>query len=167
MYFFFKEYYKDLFSRLKPGSVFVELGAFKGESIKFACGLGKGVRCYTVDRFEITDDSEGYLAKEDYYPEFYENTKDLNIIPIKSVTWDAASLFDDNSVDAIFFDASHDDGLEKEIIAWLPKIKKNGIIAGDDYEHFAFPKIKEIVDSYFTVKTFPSDNGIHKIWEAI
>lgn len=167
MYFYFKKYYEDLFSRLKPGSVFVELGAYKGESIKYAYSLGKDIEFYAVDRFEINDESEYYLPKEEYYEAFCENIKDTNIITIKSNTWDAAELFEDNSIDAIFFDASHDERLEKEIKAWLPKIKEDGIIAGDDYEHFAFPKIKEIVNSYFEVRTFPSDNGIHKIWERV
>ena len=46
----------------------------------------------------------------------------------------AAKCIPNNSVDFVFLDSIHTyEYCKKEIIAWLPKIKPGGMIAGDDY----------------------------------
>jgi hypothetical protein len=58
----------------------------------------------------------------------------VEITDIKSISWEAANLFEDNSVDFVFIDADHSyESVKKDIKNWLPKIKKNGIIAGHDF----------------------------------
>ena len=47
---------------------------------------------------------------------------------------EAASRFDDASLDFVFIDAAHEkDAVLADIKAWLPKVKKGGVIAGHDY----------------------------------
>jgi len=55
------------------------------------------------------------------------------IVPVRSPSVDAAVLFDDQSLDAVFIDGSHiyPDVLA-DIDAYLPKIKKGGIMFGHD-----------------------------------
>jgi predicted O-methyltransferase YrrM len=54
---------------------------------------------------------------------------------IKSDSCSAASLFENESLDFVFIDGNHwYDYVKKDIEAWLPKIKKGGIISGHDYE---------------------------------
>jgi hypothetical protein len=55
------------------------------------------------------------------------------VIPIRSPSVDAAALFDDGSLDAVFVDGSHiySDVLA-DIDAYLPKIKNGGIMFGHD-----------------------------------
>ena len=55
------------------------------------------------------------------------------VFPIKSLSVEAAALFDDGSLDAVFVDGSHiyPDVLA-DIDAYLPKIRKGGIIFGHD-----------------------------------
>ena len=54
---------------------------------------------------------------------------------IKSDSCDAASLFENESVDFVFIDGNHwYDYVKKDIEAWLPKIKKGGMISGHDYQ---------------------------------
>lgn len=48
---------------------------------------------------------------------------------------DAAKNFADGSLDFVYIDANHSYAFVKEdILAWLPKIKKGGIIGGHDYD---------------------------------
>ena len=49
-------------------------------------------------------------------------------------SWDVAVYYEDASLDFVFLDGDHSyDGLKKDIIAWLPKVKKGGIICGHDF----------------------------------
>ena len=55
------------------------------------------------------------------------------IIPIRSLSVEAAVLFDDRSLDAVFIDGSHIyPNVLADIDAYFPKIKKGGIMFGHD-----------------------------------
>jgi hypothetical protein len=46
----------------------------------------------------------------------------------------AAAQFDNESVDFLYVDASHSyEGVLGDLIAWYPKVKVGGVIAGDDW----------------------------------
>ena len=48
---------------------------------------------------------------------------------------EAAELVEDESIDIVFIDALHTyEGVKDDIAAWLPKVKKGGIISGHDYK---------------------------------
>ena len=73
---------------------------------------------------------------------------------IQSASWDAASQFDDASIDFVFIDADHIyEHVKKDILAWLPKVKPGGIIAGHDYNppH----EVKRAADEIFGDKVIP------------
>ena len=71
------------------------------------------------------------------YFAFLANVKifdlERTVVPIRSLSGPAASLFDDGSLDAVFVDGSHiyPDVLA-DIDAYLPKIRKGGLIFGHD-----------------------------------
>jgi hypothetical protein len=55
------------------------------------------------------------------------------VLPVRSPSVDAAMLFDDGSLDAVFVDGSHIyPDVVADIDAYLPKIKKNGYMFGHD-----------------------------------
>jgi cephalosporin hydroxylase len=63
--------------------------------------------------------------------------------------WVAMS-FEDNSLDFVFIDASHDyQSVKQDIEAWLPKVRSGGIIAGHDYEPNEFPGVVQAVNEAF------------------
>jgi len=56
------------------------------------------------------------------------------IMPVASVV--AAKEFEDDSLDFVYIDADHSyKACYEDLCAWYPKVKKGGIIAGDDYSH--------------------------------
>ncbi len=63
------------------------------------------------------------------------NLKLENTISPLQITSDKASLlFDDETLDFVFIDASHVyDEVTRDISCWYPKVKKGGIIAGHDF----------------------------------
>lgn len=78
-----------------------------------------------------------------------------NIIPVKHVinpirlsSIEAAKIYPDKSLDFVFIDASYDyDNVKADILAWLPKIKNNGILAGHDYNlSYSEPVVRAVHD---------------------
>jgi predicted O-methyltransferase YrrM len=139
-------------SEIESYDIFVELGVWKGHSISFLADKlrNKNKKIYAVDIFEEWDKNKEVLQEVKHINEIYNtvlkesDTRHL-ITDVKSISWEAASLFEDGSVDFVFIDADHSyESVVKDIKAWLSKIKKGGIISGHDY--FTSPDVRSAVD---------------------
>ena len=72
-----------------------------------------------------------------------------NIVPIRKSSEQASRDFGNHFFDLIIIDASHDyDSVLNDIKFWISKVKKGGILAGDDYDE-KFPNVKKAVNDYF------------------
>ena len=66
-------------------------------------------------------------------------------------------MYEDNSLDFVFIDASHKYiDVKEDIINWLPKIRKGGILAGDDFSWSGVRRaLKELLpNKYQTAQEF-------------
>jgi hypothetical protein len=146
-WFNMEEQYLELLNACPTHGTIVELGTYKGRSTAFMAGQIKSqrrkVKFYTVDNFVgITPTSEA-LEVEVYknlngslHTQFTSNIEPLKdkVTVIVSDTDKAAALFDDKTIDCIFFDAGHSyEAVKADLLAWLPKMKDNCIISGHDY----------------------------------
>ena len=62
-------------------------------------------------------------------------------------SWDAAAQFEDQSLDLVYIDGDHTyEGVVKDLAAWLPKVRRGGILCGDD---IGWPGVKMAVDEFF------------------
>ena len=85
------------------------------------------------------------------YNKFKNNTKSISeyFTCHRKLSWEAAELFDDESVDYVMIDAGHDyESVKKDINAWWPKVKKGGIIGGDDFSHLKTNEVKIAVEEF-------------------
>ena len=63
---------------------------------------------------------------------------------------EAAKKFEDESIDLVFIDACHEyEPVKADVLAWLPKVRKGGMIAGHDYSFEMFPGVVKAVLSVF------------------
>lgn len=130
--------------------IFVEVGTWKGQGVVHLAQQllenrdKDNFKIYAIDLFED-------LWKFGNYEKLYEGFKikhiakmfdynlksnkiDKYVTRIKEYSHKAADQFEDGSVDFVFIDADHEfENVKKDIYAWLPKVKKGGIIAGHDY----------------------------------
>lgn len=73
-------------------------------------------------------------------------------IVMKMSSVEAAKYVQDGSLDFVYIDAAHDyENVKADINAWMPKVKKGGIVSGDDY--YVFPNsgndgVVKAVDEY-------------------
>jgi len=143
--FTFPNFYTWLVNQLPKNqpSKGVEVGVMCGQSAAYLSVeiINNNVQC-TLDLVDI-------LAKESYL----NNLKPVQHIIGKCYehinSWDVAINYVDESLDFVFLDGDHSyDSIKKDICAWLPKVKKNGIIAGHDFSN-QYPGIIQAVMETF------------------
>jgi predicted O-methyltransferase YrrM len=163
-WFSFRDFYKEM-ALNTDYKVYVELGVWKGHSISYLASnlKNRNVKIYAVDIFEDWDKNKEVLNEVQYITQIYnknlENAGVRNMITdIKSISWEAADKFKDGEIDFIFIDADHSyTSVTKDIKAWLPKLKKGGIISGHDY--FTSLGVKQAVDELLgDVTTIKKEN---------
>lgn len=120
-----------------------EIGSWVGESTSYWANAVKdnGGIVYAVDWFKgnIGTGLDTIASQTDVYHIFLNNITELGLRNIVKVfhmaSLDAVKFIDDESMDIVFIDASHDyDNISKDIKAWYPKVRKGGIICGHDCE---------------------------------
>ena len=122
----------ELFKTIcKKGMRVAEVGVFKGRmSMMIMQMFDRKLEYFCVDHFCGSAEHE----KKDYLPEFLENTSRSGVRVCVGSSTDVAKWFDDNYFDIVYLDASHDYlSVMADIQAWLPKVKKGGVLCGDDY----------------------------------
>lgn len=147
-WFDFRGQYSQFAWELPSGSRFVEVGSWLGASMSYLAtefkNREKKVELFAVDTWAGSDEEvhKTLLLQMGGPDALYENFKyhmklagvDHMVKPIRMPSVKASKLFDDESLDAVFIDASHEyqDVLD-DIRHWYPKVKKGGKISGHDY----------------------------------
>lgn len=159
-WFSYAGFYRDMVDKAIDGDIFVELGCWKGRSTCFMgveiINSGKKIQLCAVDSWRYRPNTEqpcsSQMEFDKVYKEFLTNTKpiiDVLDVYIMDTTY-AAEAFDDESVELVFFDASHyKEDLKRDIEAWFPKVRTGGIFAGHDYYTRCHPGVKEAVIECF------------------
>lgn len=144
--------YEDFYTRAAQAEaykVYVEVGVWKGHSVRHLVKelqkTNKEFYVYAVDLWDrLPKDNELW----EKYPEQMPILRSIyNYNLIKSNTRkdvfdmicdsvEAAEKFKDETIDFCFIDASHDyESALKDLEAWFPKVRKDGVLAGHDINH--------------------------------
>jgi hypothetical protein len=134
--------YKDIIDQAEDGSLFVEIGSYKGKSAAFMtveiANSKKDIKFECVDPMELMgaylnmpqSEKDGYSASD-----FHSRLKSVkDYYKLNQLTSNnAASLYEDGSIDFLMIDGDHSyEGVKQDIMNYLPKMKSGGLIAGDD-----------------------------------
>jgi hypothetical protein len=131
--------YRRMAENCRPNGILVELGAWKGRSSAFLIVEAKNkspdIQVHIVDTW--LGSGEHTLGMTDgLYEKFLENLSPLKgqYQAHRMTTDEAASLFQDGSLDGVFIDADHTyEAVKMDIQNWMPKVRSGGILAGHDY----------------------------------
>ena len=158
-----REIVTEIIKTEKP-RVVAEIGVWKSSLIKQALrSCGDIVTAYWgVDPWKHFDSYEEFEPDMARYskttPDGWDNAylyacklmyyfPQLRILRLQST--EAAKLFPSGHFDLVFIDADHRyDGALDDVRAWLPLVKKGGIISGHDYKP-SHPGVMQAIDETF------------------
>lgn len=146
-----------------------EIGCNKGRTTCYLLHNHPPLHLIAVDlwefRSEVYEERElAIRSKEDQNAVFTIFKKAVNpyrkkLKILRGVSWEMAKEVPDGSLDFIFIDADHGyKSVKKDILAWVPKVKKGGLISGHDIN---------LLDVYQAVQELIQDSkvaGIDNIW---
>jgi hypothetical protein len=166
-WFSYPNLYKRIVNQFPTGSKFVEVGSWKGKSSAFMAveiaNSNKEIDFYCVDTWEGSVEHQEYGELSELYNIFIENMRPVEpyYFPLKISSLSAVSKFRDKSLDFVFIDASHEyEDVKNDILAWIPKVKSGGILAGHDYyvgDVDWCPGVKQAVNEIFGNVEFSED----------
>lgn len=135
--------YDEITSKLPDNANIVELGCYLGKSTYYLIQRLKerGIE-FNLDVVDVFENNLSTDNKSTYNKSFLDTFKknmgaDLSYIKNihKKLTHNAVKLYEDNSLDFIYVDASHrEEDVLNDILLWFPKLKIGGIMAGDDWQ---------------------------------
>jgi hypothetical protein len=152
----------------------VEVGTFKGSFSNQIMNNWSGT-LYMVDVWRPLEsgyDDASNHGKYDggVYTDAMENIKGFEdrAIMVRATSEIASDVFNDESLDFVYIDAAHDyENVKNDILAWLPKIKDGGYIAGHDYRYDPNIGVYEAVNDVFVnnykIVTFPDSSFVIRI----
>lgn len=162
------EFLATLIKDFKLGA---EVGVFRGELSQRLLSLWGG-KLYLIDGWRhipgLVDvgnpDHNGHL---DNMAQAFMRVYDFGdrACMIRDLSVNASKMFQDESLDFVYIDAGHDKkSVNEDLNAWYPKIKKGGMLIGDDYYDALFhfkdvPNSNTLVEVKSTVDDFAKNIG--------
>ena len=156
-----ENWYKNLVSNVKNGKI-IEIGVYGGASILSIADLciKNNVQVIGIDPWDTIElynektlkpqELKGYRkimkGHFDNLTKIIDAEKYNHITLVKDFSLNAVTEILDNSIELIYIDANHSyTEVLKDIQAWYPKVKKGGILCGDD---FAWEGVKKAVNHF-------------------
>lgn len=168
-WFTYPTLYSTMVGKFPTGSHFVEVGSWKGKSSAYMAveiaNSGKNIKFDCVDTWQGSEEHTQIeeIVNGTLYETFINNilpAKDI-INPVRMDSSKAASLYEDESLDFVFIDADHSyEGVKRDIIAWMPKVKNGGILSGHDY---GWSSVSQAVNDVFGVGNY-ADSWNNGCW---
>jgi hypothetical protein len=179
------KWYNSLVGNVRDGCI-VEVGVYGGQTL-----LGIAETCaknnntvYGIDPWELIKDSNGKELNSEDLAQLRELMRgnrthlervltDLghdHITLVQGFSPGEAGRFDDQTVDLVFVDGSHSyDAVYADLGGWLPKLKKDGKICGDD---FVWTSVSNAVRDFckandLRVRSGASVGADERCWEIV
>jgi len=130
-------------------------------------------RCYDPnDAFTLDIARYSSKSPQTNFDYLFEWVRDIRLAPyqsrvqlIRKPSVEASVSFENESLDCIFIDGDHRyAAVIEDLTAWYPKLRKGGLILGDDYW---MEEVERAVEHYFSKKAevfFLTSNSGYKIW---
>lgn len=152
-WFSYPELYSAAVAKFDSGT-FVEIGSWKGRSAAYLAveihNSNKPIKLICVDTWKgsVEHADMDCIKNDTLYTEFLNNLDPVKHIvsPLRLSSLDAAKTFNDESLEFVYVDASHEyEDVKADLAAWYPKVKQGGVFAGHD---FMWPGVYQAVTEW-------------------
>lgn len=151
-----------------------EIGVEKGIYSKCLLNRNPNLKLYSIDSwmpYEEFKFSRDMDRQKKYYEEAKTRLAPYNCEIIKDYSMNVAKKFKNQQLDFVYIDASHSyENVKNDIKMWSKKVRKGGIVAGDDYYVFRSGNndVVRAVDEWVKKKKidtlFVFDKDSHPSW---
>jgi len=125
-----------------------EIGTQRGLFARTLCTHNPNLHLICVDPWKAYN-SVSQERQNDFYAQAMSNLQGMNITFIKKWSMDAIQDVPDGSLDFVYIDGNHIfDYAIMDIIHWVPKVRKGGIVALHDYHTQGCMGVICAVDAY-------------------
>ena len=135
-----------LLQTMPKNSICAEIGVHRGNFSKSILKVVKPKKLYLIDPWERPENQAEMVENYNKTLKRVKNEiKSGKVILKKESSLDVLSKFEDNFFDWIYVDGDHRyDFVKKDLELCYSKVKKNGFITGDDYNHHGGPLKREV-----------------------
>ena len=114
-----------------------EIGVEQGKYAEVLCSSNPDAKYYAVDpwlHYRSYRDHVNQEKLEGFYEATRERIRKYDSEIIREFSVDAAKHFKDGQLDWVYIDGNHTlPYIVKDLEAWVPKVRKGGIVSGHDY----------------------------------
>jgi|CXWL01.1.fsa_nt_gi predicted O-methyltransferase YrrM len=130
----------DAVFNLEPGQIYLEIGVAYGASLSVACiAAMDGVNIYGIDVIDQSGRADNIQKMLDLYDRKFTH------FFINSDSQMEAKGWNRGPIDVLYIDGDHSpEGVMRDLISWLPRVKNGGKIIFDDYNDKT--GVKQVVD---------------------
>lgn len=118
----------------------VEVGVYRGRYSKMLCAGNPKLHLTCVDAWKAYPGYRDFTIQAELdavYLEAQAKLAPYGCTFVRAYSVDAAKQTPNNSVSFIYVDGNHSyKGCTADLLAWWPKVKPGGILAGHDYRYF-------------------------------
>jgi predicted O-methyltransferase YrrM len=150
----------------------VEIGVNKGETSQLFRHLFPDAHLFLIDPWKLTNEynqsgtpiSRKIKHYDNAYNQILSLFQDDPKATVLRMSSQEAIAHLPNSLDLVFIDANHEYlEVRKDILSWLPKVRRGGLLAGHDYDQNIpmFSGVKQAVDEIFGRKILL---GKDRVW---
>jgi len=156
-----------------------EIGVYRGRNARVLFDTIPDLNLYLVDAYLKVGPEGWRTAKKQRH--YFRRMKEKLAVEVANgqvhiiLKWslDAVNDFEDKSLDFVYIDANHNfDYVIQDIIQWVPKVKKGGVVAGHDYYHAKKSKnigVIDAVDAYVKLDWYLLDRektSVSRMWQT-
>ena len=148
--------YWDEFQQPLRHLIGVEIGVYRGDNAEQIINYLNVKKMYLVDPWkeyinkdisEVEDNQKIHDERYEFVKKRFQKNTKVEIIRKSSV--DASKLFADNYFDFIYIDGDHSyEAVKMDLNHWHPKLKKYGVMCGDDFAHISGRGVIEAVQEF-------------------
>lgn len=129
----------------------VEIGTRHGESAKLWCETIPGLKLTAVDPYSVYRMRRSQEKQDAVFQMAQAKLAPFDVTFVREPSLDAVDHFEDESLDFVHIDGNHAfDIAVQDIIRYVPKVRKGGLVLIHDYFDFFEGGVRAAVDGYTT-----------------
>lgn len=115
----------------------VEIGTEYGLYAETICKAAPALKLYSVDPYRAYRGYREHKSQNKLngiFDQAFQRLRPYDVTFIREYSVEAASNFEDGELDFIYVDGNHSLlHVIQDLVAWVPKVKRQGIVAGHDF----------------------------------